>query len=247
MYGITDTYDFSDSFLTINAQWDSIRESFIEYIEDGLNLAVQKENKLLEVIGKWYLDKHPDYIEDILTDGNRKNYYYKSTFLNSGLMFIFSQFESSLGEILISTREFFEKNNKKTKSYKSCIFCKKKDAIQEDKNIIGRRKKEIIKLSSIQIKFESHLKKHWDKIVDFQKIRNIITHGNGITKKRKLVIRFNSNYPTLKIIEHLDNTYNLFLSKEILLQIEKEMTLFLKGLMELIYESNKIRKKYSNL
>ena len=222
---------------------DCIHTSFVEYIENGLNLVNHKEKQLLESIQKMQSEKHIDLIDDFFTDKNIEVHYLKSSFLNAGLMYIFSQFEYLLGEIEKSTFSLFSVKQNKSKFDFMDMFTSHRKSKKSERNIIKKRMNEIVKLSSIIKEFENQHKKQWDRILDYQKIRNIVVHKNGTFDKKTLVKRFEKNYPDLKIFEQKNNTYNLYLSKEMLIQIDKEMTSFLKRFMELIYETYKKKNK----
>lgn len=242
MYSIPDTYDFSESFMYINGQWDSIHKSFVDYVNDGFELVRQKELELVESLKKWEQD-YPESNGDMETEERISMAYFETMFLNAGLMFIFSKFEYYLGRIEESTRDLLLDSKKKSKFCRIINSLNHRKKKKSKNNVIARRKDEILKMSSLRKEFEGKYRNKWDKIIDYQKIRNYLTHANGTFNKKTLADRFSKKYPDLTIIKQNNKTVDVYLSKESLIQIEEVMTILLKGLMELIYESSKTRKQ----
>ncbi len=237
MYNVTDEYDTSGAFMFIKGQWDSINESFVDYIKSGLKLSRDKE-KQLEVLIAEKCKTDADYQNEMVDDHRLHNHLMEKTFLNAGLMYVYSQFEHYLIEIEESTiRLCPSKPTKERKWYNFLV------RIKSIGNIIKAKKISICKLSGISIDSNRTLKQKWDKICEYQKIRNLIVHANGVVSKKQSIKMIAEKHKDINMIKQLDNTSDIYLSEEFVLRVIDDMTSFFNEFMNLIYENSKRIKK----
>ncbi len=193
-------------FFQLKERWKTIEDTFIEYIDTGFQIFQKKEEKLKERF-KQCVDES-EYHNVWMEESDIANYYLLRTFLFGGLGYLCSQFESHLLEL--------EKE-----------FC---GEIPERKSDIIRQSRQAICLKA-GFDTRKHLNSYWCPLLDYQKIRNVCVHVNGIAV-RSTDLNVIEKYDD--ILENIKNTgkIEVGLTKEFLLKVVKDMTAYYFALIK---------------
>jgi len=244
MNGITNTYNFSESFMYINQELDFIYDSFNDYIKEGKKVVdkiTERINTEYSNLNKILKEKYPDgqysesqyaeflneYENPELSYDEQKKHKLELAFLNSGLMYICSQFEVLYEMINKSTAELFS-------DFNIIVTNKQKINKKNKTSIIQKSKNNIEENSGIDFSNNNELHIIWRKISDYYKIRNKIIHKNGKLNEEIIRDKIIKKIYAIKIDGSI-----MLLTKEFLFSVNNDMLKYLKESMNIIYEKYK--------
>jgi len=225
------SYLHDTKFGWLTQELEIIEDSFIDYLNSGIEL-VKSKNDILE-------QNRQNSIQDLDNSDNswesyiyykRKlsNYYLERSFVYSGVSYLYSQLETKLNEIKGFSFDYFSDEYKR------------KFESSDDYNSVGNSDLEsLVKSikSFCKFSFEGEIDKNWTILCDFRDVRNLIVHENG---------KISEKFLTKKVIDRtkrfglkIHNSDEIIFSGEYLITIVKKIRIFLIQLMELIWRNKK--------
>jgi len=223
-YKIEDKYDQSEVFEPILFFTDLMKESFKEYLMDGMKIIEKRETELKKRI-EILKESNPSLAEVLAVDFEQKGYknqLFRQAFINSTALYLYSRLEDFLDSLCVCCKRMFMSDlNHATYRHE----CKKENSE------IDRKKHYIIKVSGIDF---TPLQKFWSKIDVFRKIRNLIAHSDNkiINNNYKHVIKLAEIEEGIKYLKE----HKLIIIEPAYLQlVMDDIYDFLHSLMEAIY------------
>jgi hypothetical protein len=224
------SYLHDTKFGWLTQELEIIEDSFIDYLNSGIEL-VKSKNEILEQNRQNSIrdldNSDNTWDKYIYEKGITSNYYLERSFIFSGVSYLYSQLEIKLFEIKELSKDYLSLDEKS--KFNNHKF-KHDNGLSSTEQLVNNLT-EFYKLT-----YTGEIKVNWDILCDFREIRKRVVHYNGSLTKKPLDEKFQEEYKDMGI-SILNG--EIIIDKTYLITIMGTIRSFLTNLMKLIWETEK--------